>query len=241
MELKQMTFQMSSSLLPKLKTIKYRNKRNIDFLLSNNPTFYPTFNQQKYLSPNNSTRTNNIRLRNINSTSSMLTFKSIISKNEKEKNKIINIINSYKDKKKDNVKYNNPNIKRILFDDDKKNKFHLDFIIKNSNKIKKNSGVDTNDLLLYKSKSNRDYRPLSNNKKSKKSKHDYVSINVINEFCVSLTKRIKMKSNDNKYSKKKKKFFNNAMKRDKYAFIYLSDNPESIKYLRRVNYNPLDV
>ena len=43
-------------------------------------------------------------------------------------------------------------------------------------------------------------------------------------------------------SKKRiKQFLSDNIKKDKYAYIYLSDNSESIKYSRRYNYNPLNV
>ena len=44
-----------------------------------------------------------------------------------------------------------------------------------------------------------------------------------------------------KFHKNIKDCFTERLKKDKYAYIYLSDNAESIKFSRRVNYNPLDV
>ena len=235
MEHNQLTINSTNFFLPKLKFIKFRNKRNVNFLLQKNPSFNKS-NQNRNLSRNNSTRIKN----DLNTATSLQLYslKSIISKNENNNNKKLNnIINSYNYKKNDyikkNINNNNPSIRKILFSNDKVNKLRFNILNKDNSKTKVNSAVDTKDLFLYKSKSKAKYRPLSNNKMYP----NFISINDVNDFFISKRKKLK----NNKFLKTKKQCITNRIKKDKYAFIYLSDNPESIKYSRRINYNPLDV
>ena len=91
-------------------------------------------------------------------------------------------------------------------------------------------------MFLYDNKSKFNFRSLS---KSTKNKNfvNLININDINEICFSVRKKLKKKN----YSKAIKDYFKERIIKDKYAYIYLSDKAESIKYSRRINYNPLDV
>ena len=88
-------------------------------------------------------------------------------------------------------------------------------------------------MFLYRNKIKFNFRPLT------KSKNfvNLININDINEICFSIRKKAKNKN----YNKAVKDYFEERIKKDKYAYIYLSDKAESIKFSRRINYNPLDV
>ena len=213
---------------PKLKKIKYRNNKIANVNYPKNQTFDISNKKSKLkdLSRNNFNK--NQFFINSSSFSNLFPFKSndIIDK----KTKINNSINSYKFKKNQNIK-NNSNVRKILFNNNKITK--LDYINKENFKLKVNQAVNTNNLFLYHNKSRYNFRPLT------KSKNfvNLININDINEICFSVRKKAKNKN----YNKEIKDCFEERIKKDKYAYIYLSDKAESIKFFRRVNYNPLDV
>ena len=143
------------------------------------------------------------------------------------------IINSYRNKKSHNLN-NHQNIRTILFNNEKLNQLQFNPINKN-NILKVNQAVNTSKAFLYnnKDKTKLNYRPLSNHKNLMKLSN----MNDINEICFLARKKLKFQ----KCKKTMRDYFTERLKRDKYAYIYLSDNAESIKFSRRVNYNPLDV
>jgi len=91
-------------------------------------------------------------------------------------------------------------------------------------KMKKSCGVDTKDLFRIPKERRLNFK-IINSKKSK------ILLSLKNMYQ-NLESSCKNKNNsmtDNKYGK------------DKYSYIYLNEKSESIKFFRRLNYNPLDV
>ena len=213
---------------PKLKKIKYRNNKIANVNYPKNQTFDISNKKSKLKDLSRNIFNKNQFFINSSSFSNLFPFKSndIIDK----KTKINNSINSYKFKKNQNIKKNS-NVRKILFNNNKITK--LDYINKENFKLKVNQAVNTNNLFLYHNKSRYNFRPLT------KSKNfvNLININDINEICFSVRKKLKKKN----YSKAIKDYFKERIIKDKYAYIYLSDKAESIKYSRRINYNPLDV
>ena len=216
------------SYLPKLKHFRFRKRKNTNFFLSKIPTFNKS-NKVKSLSRNNSSK-NKDDIKSSSSTK-LLPLKLTHSQS---KNRAHSIINSYDHKKCQNIK-NNQNIRKIFYNNDLTNKL-LNFNFKNINnnypKLKVNHAVNTNNILIHNKKIKFNFRPISN----KKLIFNFININDINEIC--FTSR---KNPNHKFNKTLRDCFTERIKRDKYAYIYLSDNAESIKYSRRVNYNPLNV
>ena len=207
--------------LPKLKNLKYRNKNNVCFL----PFAFNKYDEIKSLSINSLNKTKD----NIKSSAStkLYPLKLTISKNKNH-----SIINSYDRKKFHNIK--NEKFKELFSNYNKLKKLSFNFKNKNNNNaIKKvNHAVNTNNMFSSQNKLKLNYRPITNNKLFFK----FINIDDINQICYS--------SRENKspiYNKALRECFTDRIKRDKYAYIYLSDNAESIKFLRRTNYNPLDV
>jgi hypothetical protein len=169
---------------------------------------------------------------NINSSTSiqLYSLKSPNIKNNKNKQGIT----TYSYKKNDFFKDSRFTSKN-LFSNELINKFLKIDLNKNlTDKLKITCGVDTKDL-LYKTKQKFQYRPLTSKKIIKK--YNYNNLNENNQIYFVPRKK-------NKITKSKLNLKENIyelIKKDKYAYIYLSDNSESIKYSRRVNYNPLDV
>ena len=216
---------------PKLKQIKYRNNNITNVYSPKNQTFDKSNKTSKLkdLSRNNFNK--NIFFINSSSFSNLFPLKSTELTNKKRNYN--NFINSYKFKKNQNIK-NNSNIRKILFNNNRIIK--LDSINKENSKLKVNQAVNTSKLLLYDNKSKFNFRSLS---KSTKSKNflNLININDINGICFSVRKKLKKKN----YNKAIKDYFKERVLKDKYAYIYLSDKAESIKFSRRINYNPLDV
>ena len=218
--------------LQKLKHIKYRNNRNNNFFPIKNPTFSNT-NYINYSSRNDSNKARDII--KTSSSSKVFPLKYINLKNNRnyynQKNNNI-FINSYKYKSNLNP---NKNIRTILFNNDNISKFHFNQINKTNSIIKVNQAVNTSNLFLYNNK----LKTKLNNKHFSNEKNiaNLYNINNLNEIYALERKKLK----NQKAHKTIKDYFSERLKRDKYAYIYLSDNAESIKFSRRVNYNPLDV
>ena len=207
---------------PKLKQIKYRNNNITNLYSPRNQTFDKSnkTSNLKDLSRNNFNK--NKFFINSSSFSNLFQFKSTELTNKKIN--FDNFINSYKFKKNQNIK-NNSNIRKILFNNNKIIKLDS----KENSNLKVNQAVNTSNLFLYDNKSKFNFRSLS---KSKKNKNfvNLININDINEICFSVRKKLKKKN----YSKAIKDYFKERIIKDKYAYIYLSDKAESIKYSRRI-------
>ena len=199
----------------KIKQINFRNIGNNNFFLLKNKTL------------NNSNKINNLSRNNFNKTKYFLKpsfsakidlLKSIeLIKNNKKNN---NHIHSCLNNKKNNSK-SCQNIRTILINNNT-DRVPFNYRIKNS-KIKVNHGMNTNNSYFHrnKNKTNSNFRTLSFKNSIKK-----ININDINEMWFSIMK--------NKFNKNKKENFFNRFKKDKYAYIYLNDNSESIKFSRRI-------
>ena len=207
---------------PKLKQIKYRNNNITNLYSPRNQTFDKSnkTSNLKDLSRNNFNK--NKFFINSSSFSNLFQFKSTELTNKKVNYN--NFINSYKFKKNQNIK-NNSNIRKILFNNNKIIKLDS----KENSNLKVNQAVNTSNLFLYDNKSKFNFRSLS---KSTKNKNfvNLININDINEICFSVRKKLKKKN----YSKAIKDYFKERIIKDKYAYIYLSDKAESIKYSRRI-------
>jgi hypothetical protein len=122
-----------------------------------------------------------------------------------------------------------------LFSNELINKFLKIDLNKNlKDKLKVSCAVDTKDL-LYKTRPKIQNRTLTTRKLI--NQYNYNNLDENNQIYFFSRKK-------NKITKSKinlKENLPDQIKKDKYAYIYLSDNSESIKYSRRVNYNPLDV
>ena len=218
--------------LQKLKHIQYKNNRNINFF----PIKYPTFSKTNYI--NYSSRNNSNKARDIIKTSSSSKVFPLKFTNPKNIKNYYNgnnnnpFINSYKYKANLNT---NKNIRTILFNNDNLSKLQFNQINKTNSIIKVNQAVNTSNLFLYnyKLKTKLNNKPFSNGKSNVK----LYNINNLNEIYALERKKLK----NQKIHKTIKDYFTERLKKDKYAYIYLSDNAESIKFSRRVNYNPLDV
>ena len=223
--------------LQKLKNIKKRNNRNINFFLLKNSILNKT-NCINNLSRNNSNKAKNI----ITSSSTKIFPLKLMDinndKNNFNKNNSNLIIHSYKDKKNQNIKINN-NIRTILFGDDKMTKLKYKQRNRNNSALKVNQAVNTISPFLYNNDNKMNYnyklkyKPLPINKNLKKL------LNIHDFNAIYFLSRKKLQSK--KFNQTIKDCYTERLKRDKYAYIYLSDNAESIKFSRRVNYNPLSV
>jgi len=124
----------------------------------------------------------------------------------------------------------NPNKKKIndFYFENKASKSVIDSEKKNCNQNSKIScGVDTKDLFRTPFKQRLKFKFSKS-----KNKSSFLAIKNINEYFITPCKEKNNSMIDNNY--------NNSIY-DKYAYIYLSANSESIKFSRRINYNPLDV
>ena len=210
---------------PKLKSQKKRY-RNTNFFMNKNPSFSKTRRKISIVK----TASNN-SIDNINSSTSMQLYSLKSSKiNNSKKN-----ITPYTYKKNNNFFKDFRVTSNNLFSNELINKFLKIDLNKNlKDKLRVSCAVDTKDL-LYKTRPKIEYRPLINKKIF--NKYNYNNLNENNQIYFFSRKK-------NKISKSKvnlKENISETIKKDKYAYIYLSDNSESIKYSRRVNYNPLDV
>ena len=220
--------------LQKLKHIQYRNNRNINFFPIKNPTFNKT-NYINYSSRNNSNKERDIIKTSFSS--KVFPLKYINLKNNKNYcngNNNNLFVNSYKFKTNLNTN-KNKNIRTILFNNDNISKLQFNQINRTNSIIKVNQAVNTSNLFLYnyKLKAKLNNKPFSNEKNNAK----LYNINNLNDIYALERKKLK----NQKAHKTIKDYFTERLKKDKYAYIYLSDNAESIKFSRRVNYNPLDV
>ena len=228
MQNKIRSIKNSTQYFPRLKSSKNRI-RNTNFFVNKNPSFCKS---RRVINIFKTASNNSID--NINSSSpiQLYSLKSSNIKNKKNKQNIT----PYTYKKNNNFFKDSRITSNSLFSNELINKFlKLDLNKNLQDKLKVSCAVDTKDL-LYKTRPKIQYRPLTNKKIIKKY-NDYNNSNENNQIYFFSRKK-------NKITKSKinlKENISEQIKKDKYAYIYLSDNSESIKYSRRVNYNPLDV
>ena len=223
MQNKIRSIKNSTHYFPKLKSQKNRNI----FFINKIPSFSKSRRKISIFKTSSNNSIDNIKP----STSIRLySLKSSNIKNKKNKQSIT----SYSYKKSNFFKDSRINSNN-LFSNELINKFlKLDLNKNLKDKLKVSCAVDTMDL-LYKTRPKIQYRPLTNKKIF--NKYNYNNLNENNQIYFFSRKK-------NKITKSKinlKENISEKIKNDKYAYIYLSDNSESIKYSRRVNYNPLDV
>ena len=119
---------------------------------------------------------------------------------------------------------------------EKINNIYFDILKDKKNSKLKSQGIVTNDIFYKRNKSKIYFRNLSLGK-------DENNMDNLSSFNNDMIKEIfvnkKEKTTQKKYPLTKGNTFN--LYKDKYAYIYMSDKSELIKYLRRINYNPLNV
>ena len=214
------------NILPRLIYSKKKNKKNINCILTKNITF------SKQKKKKNFSKNNSFKKSNITKLASYTKLSPLKSSNFNNRDDINSLnITPYIFKRNN---YLNENQTNRFFSNEIINKLYLDYNKKNNFFLKLNSASNTRDLLLYEVKPNLTYRPSYSNKGFN------CNINNLNNLKeVSFSPRKKNKKMPSK--KRIKQFLSDNIKKDKYAYIYLSDNSESIKYSRRYNYNPLNV
>ena len=229
MQNKIRSIKNNTQYFPKLKSQKKRIK-NSNFFINKNPSF----SKSRRIINIVKTASNN-SIDNINSSTPIRIYslKSPNIKNHKNnKNKQSMTPYTYKN---NNFFKDSRITSNSLFSNELINKFlKLDLNKKLKDKLKVNCAVDTKDL-IYKTRPKIQYRPLTTKKQI--NKYNYNNLDDNNQIYFFFRKK-------NKITKSKinlKENLPEQIKKDKYAYIYLSDNSESIKYSRRVNYNPLDV
>ena len=211
---------------PKLKSQKKRI-RNSNFFINKNPSF----SKSRRIINIVKTASNN-SIDNINSSTpiQIYSLKSPNIKNNKNKQSMTPY--TYKN---NNFFKDSRITSNSLFSNELINKFLKIDLNKNlKDKLKVSCAVDTKDL-LYKTRPKIQNRPLTTRKLI--NQYNYNNLDENNQIYFFPRKK-------NKITKSKinlKENLPEQIKKDKYAYIYLSDNSESIKYSRRVNYNPLDV
>ena len=226
MQNKIRSIKNNTQYFPKLKSQKKRIK-NSNFFINKNPSF----NKSRRIINIIKTASNN-SIDNINYSTpiQLYSLKSPNIKNNKNRQSVTPY--TYKN----NIFFKDSRItSNSLFSNELINKFlKLDLNKKLKDKLKVSCAVDTKDL-LYKTRPKIQYRPLTSKKLI--NQYNYNNLDENNQIYFFSRKK-------NKITKSKinlKENLPEQIKKDKYAYIYLSDNSESIKYSRRVNYNPLDV
>ena len=224
MQNKIRSIKNSTHYFPKLKSQKNRNI----FFINKIPSFSKSRRKISIFKTSSNNSIDNIK------PSTSIRLYSLKSSNIKNNKKNKQSITSYSYKKSNFFKDSRINSNN-LFSNELINKFlKLDLNKNLKDKLKVSCAVDTMDL-LYKTRPKIQYRPLTNKKIF--NKYNYNNLNDNNQIYFFSRKK-------NKITKSKinlKENISEKIKNDKYAYIYLSDNSESIKYSRRVNYNPLDV
>lgn len=228
------TIKGSSIYFPKLHVIRAKEKNRINYFLFRNnnyhlncnanisdekiktfKTFYFNINSLKLSTCKNTTRKPlNMNRHGINSPQQKT------------------VISTYTDREFYKVK--KLNINKTL-DKNRLNKIYNNFIKKKNNSKLKNQGIATSDSIFKKNQYKICYNNLSlGQNENNMDNLSYLNNQTMKEFLRSKTDRL---------SKKKISLKEVPIKtqRDKYAYIYMSDQSELIKFWRRTNYNPLKV
>ena len=227
------TIKTSNLYFPKLHVIRARKKKKMNYFLKQNNNFYLNINfdlsneklKTNYLS------INTFKLRNQNYPQTPPnTFRCKIQ-NPPTNPKI----NRYSYRKLNEVNKNN-NHRTIT--KEKINKIYYDLLKKKKNISKlKSQGIATSDSFYKRNNKSKIYfRNLSLGKEEN-------NMDNFSSFNNDMIKEIYMNKNE-KNSKKNFPLTNGVtskLLKDKYAYIYMSDKCELIKYWRRINYNPLNV
>ena len=224
------TIKTSTLYFPKLHVVRAKKYKKLNCFLKRSEN--NIFKHRNYFS-NEKIKTNK------NSINNYIFNSKQISKENYPKTPSQTLINSIKTTQNnyriDNYTYKksydvNKNIRNI-------NGIFMDFINKKKNNSKlKNQGITTSDSFFVKNRSKLNHRYLTLGKNEN-------NIDNLSTFNNNTFREYFMNSYEKKY---KHKFSLNKriplkILNDKYAYIYMSDKSELIKYWRRINYNPLNV
>jgi len=226
------TLKTSNLYFPKLRVIRARKKKKMNYFLKQNDNFYLKFNfdlsNEKLKTNHLSINTFKLKNQNYPQTPPN-TFRYRIQNPPKNLN-----INKYSYRPLNEVNKNN-NQRTIT--KEKMNKIYFDLLKKKKNISKlKSQGMATSDSFYKRNKSKIYFRNLSLGKEEN-------NMDNLSSFNNDMIKEIYM----NKKEKNSKKNFpltkgvTSKLLKDKYAYIYMSDKCDLIKYWRRINYNPLNV
>ena len=233
------TLKKTNLYFPKLHVIKSRKKKNLNCFLkrNNNYCFNNNFDTSDEKLKTNYFIKNSLKYNNENypqTPPNTLRYQI--------QNRPINFsIRGYTYRQHFNeVNKNNINKNNITYrtlSKDKINIIYTDLLQKKKNSKLISQGIVTSDSFYKRNKSKINFRNLSLGK-------DENNLDNLSSFNNDAIKEL---YNTNRKSKLTKKKFplievvsNNILK-DKYAYIYMSDKSELIKYWRRINYNPLNV
>ena len=225
------TLKTSNLYFPKLHVIKARKNKNINYFLNrNNNIINRNFNLSEKL------KTNYLIMNSHqNYTKTPLNTFHRISNNNSPSNFTINKY-AYRTHYEINKNNDNNKIKRKL-SKEKINKICRELLIKKAKTYSrlKNQAISTCDSFFNRNQSKIKYRYLTLGKDE--NNLDNISSfrnDVIREICKNKTENI----SKNKFPLNERISF--KFLKDKYAYIYMSDKSELIKYWRRINYNPLN-
>ena len=228
------TIKGSSIYFPKLHVIRAKEKNRINYFLFRNNNYHLNCNANISDEKIKTFKTfyfniNSLKLSTCKNTQRKplnMNRHGIISPQQKT------VISTYTDREFYKVK--KLNINKTL-DKNRLNKIYNNFIKKKNNIKLKNQGIATSDSILKKNQYKICYNNLSlGQNENNMDNLSYLNNQTMKEFLRSKTDRLLKK----KISLKEVPI---KTQRDKYAYIYMSDQSELIKFWRRTNYNPLKV
>lgn len=226
------TLKTSNLYFPKFRVIKAKKKTKLNYFMkkNNNQCFNYNFDLTDIKSKTNYFLKNTIKIDNEKYTKiPPNTFRYKL-----ENHPINHFLNRYDYHQLDEVNKNNISYKTLS--KFKINKIYIDLLKKKNNTKLKSQGMATCDSFYNRHRSKINFRNLSLGKEEN-NMDNLSSFNngAMKEFYIS---------KKNKLSKKKIPLTKGIAKKilkDKYAYIYMSDKSELIKYWRRITYNPLNV
>jgi len=225
------TIKTSHLYFPKLRVIRARKKKKLNYFLNKNNNHYLSNN---FNISNEKIKSNHLSIKTFKSNNQSFpkalpnTFKYQIQSQPQSYS-----INRYTYKKLNEVDKNN-NHRTIT--KEKMSGIYSDLFKNKKNSKLKSQGMATSDYFYKRNKSKVFFRNLSLGK-------DENNLDNLSSFNNDMIKEIYINKNEKNSKRKFPLTKGNTYKlmKDKYAYIYMSDKSELIKYLRRINYNPLNV
>ena len=231
-------YKTSKLYFPKIHVIRARKKKNLNYFLNGN------YNNDYHINYDykSNIEGSNTDFKNTNKTN---IFNSIIPKklNFKNASSVNQIINRYSYRKLNEVKKTSFR-KNSNNNKGKINKLYTDLLYKRNNSKLKNQGISTSDSFFTRNKTKINFRTLSLGKQENNMDNLSSCNQIMKEFrfgYLNLQKNKNKKSNKTKNNPLTEGFSTKKLKKDKYAYIYMSEKSELIKHLRRLYYNPLNV
>ncbi len=239
------TYKASSLYFPKVRVIRARKNKKINYFLNryyNHNLKYNCYSNietsdSKQRTNNNFFQLNSFKLTSSKNRNKPPTPTPTIIQQKISKPSTTPTINKYTFRKFKEIP--KTNLKKNC-NKEKMNKFYLDLTRKKSNSKLRSQGISTSDSFFTRNRSKINFRTLSLGKQENNLDNFDSFSKIMKEYGCLTPKKNKNKKIIEKHCPVTDNFSFNILK-DKYAYIYMSDKSELIKHLRRIYYNPLNV